>query len=79
MGHFSLSFLLNYLKENDEEFLAEEVIRESRGIVPEPPTERAWGGVFQKAARAGRIVLCGYRVTRNPKAHMSPKRLWRRA
>jgi hypothetical protein len=40
-------------------FTGEDVTRASHGFVPEPPTSRAWGGVFQGLARRGVIRATG--------------------
>ncbi len=69
-------FLLEYSKSN-KEFMAEDVRIASTGIVPEPPSKRAWGGVFVRAKINGIIYSNGYSKVSNPKAHRTPATLWR--
>lgn len=60
-------------------FMAEDVRRwaeRTRGL-PSPPDARAWGGVFQRAARAKVIERAGFGESRNPQAHLRPTALWR--
>lgn len=60
------AFLCQFAVARGGEFLGEEVISRSRGVVPEPTDKRAWGSVFTKAARAGVIVRNGWSTaTRN--------------
>lgn len=60
-------------------FSSEDVRRyaTARGL-PAPPELRAWGGVFQKAARAGLIVPAGFRKSANAQAHKRPVQHWHR-
>jgi len=44
------------------------------GVVPKPPTLRAWGAIFKKAARLGYIKRTGYRP--DPHRHAAPCPLW---
>lgn len=71
------SFLLNYIKSN-KEFMAEDVREASKGIVSDPPSQRAWGGVFVRAVKSGLITRKGFRNTRNAKAHCTPASVWER-
>ena len=67
------------LAHDDKEFLAEDV-REwtsSMGLVEEPENGKAWGGVFQRAARHGLIMRTGY--ARAKSSNLAPKCLWRAA
>lgn len=59
-----------------QDFTAEDV-REWAVWVPEPPDRRAWGGVFMKAARAGRIRQVGYRKHRDPSRHRGISTVWK--
>lgn len=45
--------------------------------LPEPPDPRAWGGIFQRAVRAGIVVRDGYRPHRDPSRHGAPSMVWR--
>lgn len=68
-------FLLGFARRNDT-FMVEEVRQAARGIVPEPPSLRAWGSVVTKAAKAGAIKRIGYKEVENPKAHCTPASVW---
>lgn len=68
-------FLLTYCIKN-KEFMAEDVRVASENHVPEPPSKRAWGSVFMKAAKAKIIKRIGFRNTKNPKSHSTPATLW---
>lgn len=45
------------------------------GLTVSPTTSKAFGAVFQRAARAGLIVNIGYE--KHPERHLSPTVLWR--
>ena len=69
-------FLLGYIAKK-REFMTEDVRGAAEGRIPTPPSNRAWGGVVVRAAKAGLIYRAGYRNTRNIKAHCTPATLWR--
>lgn len=69
-------FLNDYIKSN-REFMAEDVRVASINQLPEPPSLRAWGGVFVRAAKSGLIVRIGFRNVINHKAHSTPASVWR--
>jgi len=71
----ALKFVMYYAL-NNRTFSGEQVRAASRGLVPEPPHLRAWGGVMMKAARRGIIRKCGYVQVENPKCHKTPASLW---
>lgn len=72
------NFLLMYMrKPNHQEFMAEEVREAAYGIVAEPPSLRAWGGIIRKAAIAGYIERIGFQSVKNPKAHCAPCAVWK--
>jgi len=75
----AFSFLLSFLKNNRCEFMTENVREASVGIVPEPPSKRAWGGIMVRAKKDGRIVSRGFRNVSNSKAHCTPATVWIRA
>ena len=65
-----------------EPFMAEDIREWAMGSIPpfpEPPGERAWGSIIRKASKEGLIVFVGYAKTTNPKAHLTPAAVWRRA
>ena len=68
-------YFLYYLKSHCE-FMAEDVRIASAGIIPEPPSKRAWGAIFVKAVKEGLIERKGFRNVKNPKAHLTPATLW---
>jgi hypothetical protein len=74
-GSLAYSFLLEYIKENDK-FMAEDVRVASEGIVPEPPSRRAWGAIFVMAKKNKIIKSIGFGNVKNPKAHRTPATLW---
>lgn len=71
-------YLLEFLSSQPGPFLAEDAraFAESRGFA-HPPDGRAWGVVFQSAARAGLIVKIGYAPAKS--SNLSPKVQWRAA
>lgn len=71
----ALTFLRGWVQGHRGELLAEDVVLAARGQVPAPPDGRAWGGVLQRAARAGVIAKAGYAPAKT--SNLSPKVLWR--
>jgi hypothetical protein len=69
-------FLCKFAQTHEGEFMAEYVRAASRGIIPPPPDERAWGGVFTKAYRAGVIRSVRYERCVSPELHRVPKIVW---
>lgn len=61
------------------EFFTAEVIRRLAVEIEPPPDARAWGGVFQRAARAGLVVHHGWGTMLARDCHCSPTRVWRSA
>lgn len=80
-SEMALSYLKGFLSlQGERAFLAEDV-REyalSNGLA-EPPSERAWGGVITRASRSKLIKAVGFQLTKNPKSHCTPARLWQKA
>ena len=68
-------FLLDFLRTNTK-FMAEDVRNASVGIVPAPPSNRAWGAVIVRAAKKGIIRKVGFNKVKNPKAHCTPATEW---
>jgi len=56
------------------EFSGEDVVALARGVVPDPPDDRAWGFVFLSLGRVGRIVKTGHYKSR---ANGNPMPVWR--
>lgn len=69
------NFLLFYSKTH-KEFMVEDVREASKGIVPVPPSTRAWGGVVVRASKAGVIKRKSFQNVKNTKAHCTPATLW---
>lgn len=68
-------FLLGYARSHNE-FMIEDMRNASVGLVPEPPSNRAWGGIAVRAAKNGIIKRKGFRSVKNVKAHRTPATLW---
>ena len=68
-------FLLSYMQAN-KEFMCEDVREAAKGIVENPPHNRAWGGIFVKAAKLHIIKRKGFKSVTNAKAHCTPATLW---
>lgn len=61
------------------EFMAEEVrTMAAKTGFTQPPSNRAWGAVIQRASRDGIIEFVGYQKTKNPMAHCTPAGVWKR-
>lgn len=69
------NFLLDYAK-NHSEFLIEDVRVASVGVVPTPPSERAWGGITVRAVKEGVIKRKSFKNVKNIKAHRTPATFW---
>ena len=76
-SHYAYQFLLSYIKQN-REFMTEDVRAASVGIVDEPPSSRAWGGIIVRAVKSGLIRRLGFRSVSNAKAHCTPASVWGR-
>ena len=74
-------FLLDYIKygegRDQYEFMTEDVRVASESAIPKPPSNRAWGGVILRAAKAGLINRVGFSNVKNAKAHRTPATVWR--
>lgn len=72
------SFLVDFVRIQEGEFMAEDVREKSRGIVPVPPTTRAWGSIIRAAAMSGIIRKVGIRSVKNSTAHRANAGVWQR-
>lgn len=70
-------FLRNYIKAHNT-FMTEDVRKAAEGIVPSPPSERAWGGIIVRAKKERLIRRIGFQSVTNPKAHCTPAAVWGR-
>lgn len=73
------AFLIVFVASHQSEFLAEDVIGSSVGIVPNPPDTRAWGSVIVRAKKEGIIRSNGFRAVKNKQAHNRPSTVWVKA
>lgn len=73
----ALDHLIAFLNNYPFPFQAEEVRKfaADRGL-PNPPVNRAWGGVMLGAARKGIIKKIGFQQTTNKVAHGSLAGVW---
>ena len=72
--------LEEYVRMSKDNFLAEDFRAfATKCGLEEPPSKRAFGGIIGKASKRKLIEWCGYRKVKNPKAHLTPANLWRRA
>jgi len=71
----AFDFLRDYIT-GVSEFMAEDLRQASSGIVPAPPSLRAWGSVISRAAKGGFIRRVGFRSVSNPLAHCTPASVW---
>lgn len=68
-------FLLDYARRH-RTFISEDVSDAARSsTLPRPPTDRAWGGIYQRAARAGMIIQDGIGRSRRRHGSICPR--WR--
>lgn len=74
----AFDYLLEYAREN-RSFTSEDVRQaaERAERVTIPPDKRAWGGVVQRASRAGIIERAGFVTAKDPKVHCNNIALWR--
>ncbi len=73
--------LLDFLRRPEAHvasFTSEDVREHAAALgLPEPPHLRAWGGVFQRASRAGIIARAGVTTARAVNVHCSIVATWR--
>jgi hypothetical protein len=77
-AYMAYTFLTVYVRSNGE-FMTEDVRLASSEIVPQPPSNRAWGGVIVRAVKSGLIIRKGFRNVKNNKAHCTPASVWVKA
>jgi hypothetical protein len=71
----ALSFLETYAHSHFN-FAGEDIRAAAEGIVPTPPSLRAWGSVIKTAAMRGWIIQIGFHKCDNPKAHRANAARW---
>jgi hypothetical protein len=74
-SEIAYDFLKKYILRSGE-FMAEDVINASSGIVPKPPDTRAWGAVIVRAKKDHIIKSLGFQSVKNPQAHRRPATVW---
>lgn len=60
-------------------FTIEQLRADVGATLEDPPSQRAWGGIAQRAQRAGLIEHHGWTQADNPACHCGEVRIWRRA
>lgn len=65
-----------FLKHQKGPFMAEDFRAQCEGIVPTPPTLRAFGAIIVKAKKNGLIRRVGIRPVKNPRAQMANATVW---
>lgn len=73
----AFEFLKEFIKTNAS-FQCEDVRYASQGIVPLPPSNRAWGSIVRRAFREGLIKHVAYRNVKNINAHSALASVWHR-
>ena len=75
-GETAMAFLERFA-ETHATFISEDVSDATRadGTFPQPPTDRAWGAIYVRAARLGLIEKVGIGRSRRRHASICPK--WR--
>jgi hypothetical protein len=70
-------FLLTFIKDHSEVFMAEDVrLAAHKARFPEPPNPRAWGSIFVRASKEGKIKNLGFGKKRGADAHCTPSIRW---
>jgi hypothetical protein len=67
-----------FVQRTHEPFQAEDFRADVKGLLPEPPTNRAFGGAFQRAAKAGLIKKVGHAAVNNATAHKCFAAVWQK-
>lgn len=79
-GWSSMAYLVlrNWCRKYDANFTAEQVRAWAHiNGLPVPPDGRAWGSVFQRAAKEGLISKHSYKQATGLACHMHPVTVWR--
>ncbi len=73
----AFAVLQSFIQLQHSPFMAEDVREYARLInFPQPPSNRAWGGVFVKACKEGLITKLGIQPVKNKNAHCANATLW---
>lgn len=72
-------FLVNvFIKHHKGQFMCEDFRAACKGVVPDPPNLRAFGGIIVSARRAGLIRQVGTRQVKNANANCANAAVWQR-
>jgi len=67
-----------FLKHHKGTFMCEDYRAACKGVVPDPPSLRAFGHIITKAKRRGLITRVGIRSVKNSRANCALATLWHR-
>ena len=76
-SEMAFDFFVNvFLKHHKGEFQCEDYRASCKGIVPDPPSLRAYGAIVVRAKKMGLIKRIGIGPVKNPKAQMANANVW---
>jgi hypothetical protein len=76
----AFDFLVNvFLKHHKGPFMCEDFRASCKGVVPDPPSLRAFGGIIMKAKKRGLIQRIGIRSVKNANANCANAAVWQRS
>lgn len=78
-GEKAYVLLKEFLRTNKGNFMAEDFRLSVADKIDAPPHNRAFGGIFMRAAKAGLIERVGYAPVKNWKAHRANASVWRKS
>ena len=70
---------LDFIRHNKCEFMCEDFREGMASLIPPPPNDRAFGGIFMRAAKAGLITRVRYAPVKNVRAHRANASVWKKA
>jgi len=70
--------LKKFIRAQRSEFFAEDFRFAVTDLIPAPPHNRAYGGIFMRAAKAGLIRRVRYGPVKNVKAHRANASVWKK-
>lgn len=68
-----------FLERTKGSFMAEDFRADVKGLLPEPPTNRAYGSVVLRASREGLIRKVGHGTVKSATAHRCFASIWQRS
>jgi hypothetical protein len=71
------AMFLDYIRGKKAHFMCEDFRDAVSDLLPAPPSARAFGGIFMKAARLGLIEHVRYAPVKNVRAHRANASVWR--